>query len=146
MKKIILAAAMVASMGAALATEVGVSVVRDVTLEQNATRITASGVTVKSFTPEFNATVMKDVYTRYAVGGHYDVTKVGPVSLAATGSVGYQASVVKGDGFGANLGLTASVPVTKNVTFSVGTERSYNQSVIADSNGNTLVAGLTVKF
>lgn len=146
MKKIILAAAMVASMGAVLATEVGVSVARDMTLEQNATRITASGVTVKSFTPEFSATVMKDVYTRYAVGGHYDVTKVGPVALAATGSVGYQASAVKGDGYGVTVGLTASMPVTKNAAFSVGAERRYNQSVIVGSDGNTAVAGLTVKF
>jgi hypothetical protein len=146
MKKIILATAMVASMCAAQAIEVGVSVVRDMTLEQNATRITASGVTMKSFTPEFSASVMKNVYTRYAVGGHYDVTKVGPVALAATGSVGYQASATKGDGYGATLGLAASMPVAKNATFSLGAERRYNQSVIVGSDGNTVVAGLSVKF
>lgn len=129
----------------ASATEVGVSGIRDIAANKDGVSVTASVGSFAGFTPQLSATRIDTLYTRYAVGTQYAITKVGPVALAAAISGVYQDTVSGNDGFGATAGLKATVALNKSVDVVVGAGRFVGQDSLA-SNGNVTSIGLNVKF
>lgn len=146
MKKLVIAT-MLATVGLmASATEVGVSGIRDITANKDGVSVTASVGSFAGFTPQLSVSRVDTVYTRYAVGTEYAITKVGPVALAATVSGVYQDSISGTDGYGITGGLKATVAVTKAIDVVVGAGRFAGQDSINGSNGNVTSVGLNVKF
>lgn len=146
MKKIIIASALVAITTIASAVEVGVSSVRDSGLDKNGVRVTASVGPVAGFMPQLSLTRVDGAYNRYAAGGEYAVTKVGPVAVAATGTLVYQDTNTGADGYGATLGLKATLPLTKTISVVAVVERFAGQERVSASNATSSSLGLTVKF
>lgn len=137
MKKIAMIA-LIAIAGAASAADVTVSGIVD---HRDSFRISTE---VKGVT--LSATHVDKILNRYAVGKDITVTKVGPVSLAATGAVVYQDSVLGENGYGLTVGAKATYPITKTVSAVAGVERFTGQSRINAYNGNVVTVGLNVKF
>lgn len=137
MKKIAMIA-LIAIAGAASAADVTVSGIVD---HKDSFRVSTEvkGITV-------SATHVDKTLNRYAVGKDITLTKVGPVSLAATGAVVYQDSAVGENGYGLTVGAKATYPVTKTVSVVAGVERFTGQSRISAYNGNVVTVGLNVKF
>jgi hypothetical protein len=146
MKKLVIAT-MLATVGLmASATEVGVAGIHDIAANKDGVRVTASVGSVAGFTPQLSVSRVDTVYTRYAVGTQYTITKVGPVALAATASGVYQDTIGGTTGYGATAGLKASVALNKGVDLVVGAERFMGQDRISASNGTVTSVGLNVKF
>jgi len=146
MKKLVIAT-MLATVGLmASAAEVGVSGIRDITANKDGVSVTASVGSFAGFTPQLSVSRIDTVYTRYAVGTQYAITKVGPVALAVTASGVYQDSANGNDGFGVTAGVKAAVALNKNIDVVVGAGRFVGQDSINGSNGNVTSVGLNVKF
>ena len=60
---------------------------------------------------------------RYSVVGSYDVTKIGPVTLAVKGGVAYLNNQTSSNGYAVTAGVGASVPVVKNLAATVDYRR-----------------------
>lgn len=145
MKKLVIAT-MLATVGLmASATEVGVSGIRDIAANKDGVSVTASVGSFAGFTPQLSVSRVDTVYTRYAVGTQYAITKVGPVALSAGVAGVYQDSVSGNDGYGATVGLKATVALNKAVDVVVGAGRFFGQDSI-NANGNLTSIGLNVKF
>lgn len=142
----IIATILVGATFAASAVEVGVSAVRDGTIDKTGLRVTANVGSIAGFTPQLSATRIDGAYTRFGAGGEYALAKVGPVALAATAAVVYQDSNVKVDGYGVTAGLKATLPLTKHIDLVAGVERFAGQHRIASSNSTVSSLGLNVKF
>lgn len=146
MKKLIVATALVAITSMASAVEMGVSAVRDMTLDKDGVRVTASVGKLAGFTPQLSFTQMSGSYDRWAVGGQYALGKVGPLALAATASGVYHNAMNGTDGYGVTAGLKASYALNKGVDLVAGVERFMGQDRISASNATTTSIGLNVKF
>ena len=146
MKKIIVALALAVAASMAMATEVGVSAVRDYNLSGTGVRATVSADKFYGFKPEASITRMSGVYNRYAIGADYSIGSIGPVNFSGTGSGVYQQTTNAKSGYGLSVGLVASVPVYKNVTLDATVERFIGQNRISNFNGINTTVGLSAKF
>ena len=140
MKKAIIAS-MLAITTTAFAGEVSVSGAHDYTLQKSGVRVATSVAGVS-----LTATRIDDSYNRYAVGKQFEITKIGPMSLSAGGSVAYQDTAKGDNGYGLSVGVKATLPITKQIDLVASTERFVGQDRIANFNGNTGTIGLNVKF
>ncbi len=142
MKKFLTALAFVFAAGAASAVEVGVSHVFDYNLDRSGARVAVSAGALNT-----SVTNVENKYTRVAVGTGFNLVKVGNVTVGATVAGVYQDTVGAGaNGYGITGGLSASVPLAKNVDL-VGTlERFAGQERVNAYNGTTGTVGLVARF
>lgn len=145
MKKLVIAT-MLATVGfMASATEVGLAAVHDIATGKDGARVTASVGSVAGFTPQLSVSRIDNVYTRYAIGNQYAITKVGLVALSANAAAVYQDSIGRVNGYGLTAGVKATVAITKGVDLFVGAERFAGQDRV-NSNGTVTSVGLNAKF
>ena len=83
---------------------------------------------------------------RYSVVGSYDVTKIGPVTLAIKGGVAYLNNQTVSNGYAVTAGIGASVPVVKNLAATVDYRRQEGQSRVNAFDGNQIAVGLKYAF
>lgn len=137
---ILLSAAMVAS-----AADFTVSGVHDSNIDKNGVRAVLS-IPNAVYTPQLSVTYVNDVYTRYGAGAKYNFLKVGPVSFDATGSLVYQDTTRASNGFGATVGLGASMPISKNVSATATVDRFVGFGGLSGQNGMVYGVGVVAKF
>jgi len=147
MKKIILVAALMAAVSAQ-AVELGINASRDTA---NSDR-TGYGITVGQKFGSYGVTAGFDQYkdgtdlNKYSLVGSYDVTKVGPVTLAAKAGVAYLDQKGATDGYAALVGAGASYPLTKELALTADYRYQAGQSRVSNLNGSTIAAGLKYSF
>ena len=83
---------------------------------------------------------------RYSVVGSYDVTKIGPVTLAVKGGVAYLNNQTSSNGYAVTAGVGASVPVVKNLAATVDYRRQEGQNRVSAFDGNQVAVGLKYSF
>ena len=83
---------------------------------------------------------------RYSVVGSYDVTKIGPVTLAIKGGVAYLNNQTVSNGYAVTAGVGASVPVVKNLAATVDYRRQEGQNRVSAFDGNQVAVGLKYSF
>lgn len=129
-----------------LANEFSVSGVRDMNTDKNGVRVVASTNSVIGFTPHLTATYIKDAYGRYGVGTDFKLLDIGALTLAASGDVVYQNSVVGDSGYGAVGGAKVSYAITPTFGVVAGFERFFGQDKVSSSDGNVASLGLKARF
>ena len=149
MKKILFATLATMAISAS-ATEVGVNGLRDYS---GATDRTGYGVTVGEKFGKFGAEVGFNRFTtgsndqdRYSLVASYDVTKVGPVTLAVKGGVAYLSNQTSSNGYALTAGVGASVPVYKDLSATVDYRRQEGQNRVSAFDGNQIAVGLKYSF
>ena len=83
---------------------------------------------------------------RYSVVGSYDVTKIGPVTLAIKGGVAYLNNQTVANGYAVTAGVGVSVPVVKNLAATVDYRRQEGQNRVSAFDGNQVAVGLKYSF
>ena len=83
---------------------------------------------------------------RYSVVGSYDVTKIGPVTLAVKAGVAYLDNQTGANGYALTAGVGASVPVVKNLAATVDYRRQEGQNRVSAFDGNQVAVGLKYSF
>ena len=83
---------------------------------------------------------------RYSLVGSYDVTKIGPVTVAVKGGVAYLNNQTGSNGYAVTAGVGASVPVVKNLAATVDYRRQEGQSRVSAFDGNQVAVGLKYSF
>lgn len=146
MKKLFLATILAASLTSAMAVTVGVSTVRDVSLDTTGAQVTLSLDKRGAFTPTLSVANINGMYTQYGIGATYQLTKVGPVMLDASGKLVTQQVVSGQSGYGAVVGVIGTYPLTKAVDLVGGVSRFAGQDRVSQFNGNTTSLGLVAKF
>ena len=151
MKKLMVAAVLVAFTGLASATELGVNVSRNFGGTEN---VNGPGMTLGQKFGDAGVTLGFDKYTnatmdqnRYSLVGSYNVAKFGTTSLALKAGAGYlsnQATVA--NGFVALVGVGVEVPMMKNVALTFDYLHQVGETRVKAFNGNTLNAGIKVSF
>lgn len=142
MKKILTTLAFVAISGAACATDVSVSAVRDYTLDKNGTRVALTSGKITG-----SATTISGAYNRYAVSTGVELFQVGPVKVGGSVAGVYQDTSGKAaNGYGLTGGLLATVPLAKNISMTAGVERFVGQSRVNAFNGTTASVGVAYRF
>jgi len=133
----------------ASAVEVGVNGTHD----YSGTDRTGYGVTLGQKFGTFGVEAGYDRFTqsnkdqdRYSVVGSYDVTKIGPVTLAVKGGVAYLSNQTVSNGYAVTAGVGASVPVVKNLTATADYRRQEGQSRVSAFDGNQVAVGLKYSF
>ena len=149
MKKVLFATLATLALSAS-AIEVGVNGTRD--YSGSADR-TGYGITVGK---RFGAVGVEAGYTRfiqstndqdrYSLVGSYDVTKIGPVTVAVKGGVAYLMNQTSADGYAITAGVGGSVPVAKNLAATVDWRRQEGQKNINSFDGNQVAVGLKYSF
>jgi opacity protein-like surface antigen len=148
MKKVILLAALLASIGIAQAVEVGVTGSVDFA---NKDRL-GSGVTVGEHFGKFSATAGFDRYLKgsdldkYSVVGGYDVTKIGTATLTAKAGGVYLNQKNGNDGYAALVGAGLSIPVTGKISATADYRYQAGQSRVRDLNGSSILVGAKYAF
>ena len=149
MKKILFATLATMALSAS-AVEVGVNGLRDYSGTSDRT---GYGVTLGD---KFGAIGLEAGYNRftqgsndqdrYSVVGSYDVTKVGPVTLAVKAGVAYLNNQTGSNGYAVTAGVGASVPVYKNLAATVDYRRQEGQNRVSAFDGNQVAVGLKYSF
>ena len=149
MKKIAIATLIALSAAAAAAVEVGITSVQEqamggrtglgLTVGQSFGKLTATGG-VERFTSAANN------QDRYSVGASYDITTVGPVTIAATAGGAYLQNSVGESGYALTAGLGARLPLTKSVSLTVDYRLQQGQTRVTAYDGNGVSAGIKVAF
>ena len=83
---------------------------------------------------------------RYSLVASYDVTKIGPVTIAVKGGVAYLDNQTVANGYAVTAGVGASVPVVKNLAATVDYRRQEGQSRVNAFDGNQVAVGLKYSF
>lgn len=150
MKKFAIASIIALAATAASAVEVGVTTTADYS---GVDKRTGYGFTVGKQTGALSVTGGFERFTkgandqdRYSVVAGYDVAKFGPVTVTPKVGVAYLNNQTGADGYAMTVGVGASVPVTKQVAFTVDAARQYGQDRVKASDGNTVTAGLKYSF
>ena len=147
MKKLILTAALLASMGAQ-AVELGVNASRDMA---NTDR-NGYGFTIGQKFGEYGVTAGFDRYAsgtdlnKYSLVGSYDITKIGAATIAVKGGVAYLDQKNTTDGYAALIGAGVSYPLSKQVALTADYRYQAGQSRISNLDGSTVSAGLKYSF
>lgn len=149
MKKIVIATVIALAATAASALEMGVTTARDYAGNNR----NATGVTVGQKLGTVNVTAGFDRATlgandqdRYSVVAGRDVAKIGPVSVAVKAGAAYLNNQTGQDGYAALVGVGASLPVTKNMAFTLDATRQYGQNRVQQFDGNRVTAGVKYSF
>jgi opacity protein-like surface antigen len=150
MKKIALATIIALTAGLASAAEVGVNVTRDYS---GAEARNAGGVTLGQQYGKVSVTAGFDRFTkgdndqdRYSLVAGYDVAKVSTVTFTPKVGVAYLNNQVGQDGYAMTVGVGATLPLTKQISFGLDFARQYGQDRVKASDGNTVTAGLKYRF
>jgi hypothetical protein len=148
LKKILFATLATLALSAS-AVEVGVTGTRD----YSGTDRTGYGVTLGQKFGAVGVEAGFDRFTsgtndqdRYSVVGSYDVTKVGPVTIAVKGGVAYLNNQTGSNGYAVTAGVGASVPVVKNLAATVDYRRQEGQNRVSAFDGNQVAVGLKYSF
>ena len=149
MKKVLFATLATLALSAS-AVEVGVNGLRDYSGTSDRT---GYGVTLGD---KFGAIGLEAGYNRftqgsndqdrYSVVGSYDVTKVGPVTLAVKAGVAYLNNQTGSNGYAVTAGVGASVPVYKSLAATLDYRRQEGQSRVSAFDGNQVAVGLKYSF
>jgi hypothetical protein len=149
LKKVLFATLATLALSAS-AVEVGVNGIRDYS---GASDRTGYGVTLGE---KFGAIGLEAGYNRftqgtndqdrYSVVGSYDVTKVGPVTLAVKAGVAYLNNQTGADGYAVTAGVGASVPVYKSLAATLDYRRQEGQKNVNAFDGNQVAVGLKYSF
>lgn len=83
---------------------------------------------------------------RYSLVAGYDVAKIGTITVTPKLGVAYLNNARDTNGYVMTVGIGASVPVTKQVSFGVDYARQYGQDRVNQFNGNRLTAGVKYAF
>ena len=83
---------------------------------------------------------------RYSLVASYDVTKIGPVTLAVKAGVAYLDNQTVSNGYAVTAGVGASVPVVKNLAATIDYRRQEGQSRVNAFDGNQVAVGLKYSF
>lgn len=150
MKKFAIASIIALAATAASALEVGVTTTSDYS---GADKRAGYGLTVGKQVGALSVTGGFERFTkgandqdRYSVVAGYDVAKFGPVTVTPKVGVAYLNNQTTADGYAMTVGVGATVPVTKQVAFTLDTARQYGQDRVKASDGNTVTAGLKYAF
>ena len=149
MKKILFATLATLALSAS-AVEVGVTGTRDYSGDADRT---GYGVTLGQ---KFGAVGVEAGYDRFTKGtndqdryslvGSYDVTKIGPVTVAVKGGVAYLNNQTGSNGYAVTAGVGASVPVYKSLAATVDYRRQEGQNRVSAFDGNQVAVGLKYSF
>jgi hypothetical protein len=149
LKKVLFATLATLALSAS-AVEVGVNGIRD--YSGTADR-TGYGVTLGD---KFGAIGLEAGYNRFTQGSNdqdryslvasYDVTKVGPVTIAVKGGVAYLANQTGANGYAVTAGVGASVPVYKSLAATLDYRRQEGQNRVSAFDGNQVAVGLKYAF
>lgn len=148
MKKIAIASLIALAATSASAVEIGVTATRD----HAGTDRNFGGITIGKTYGKMNAavgferTLTGNDQNRFSLVGGYDVAKFGPVTFTPKVGAAYLDNQVGQDGYAMTVGVGASVPVSKQVTFGVDFARQYGQERVQQFDGNRLTASLRYKF
>jgi len=134
----------------ASAVEVGVTGTRDYS---GTTDRTGYGVTLGQKFGAVGVVAGYDRFTqstndqdRYSLVASYDVTKIGPVTIAVKGGVAYLNNQTVSNGYAVTAGVGASVPVVKNLAATVDYRRQEGQNRVNAFDGNQVAVGLKYSF
>ena len=83
---------------------------------------------------------------RYSLVASYDVTKIGPVTIAVKGGAAYLNNQTVSNGYAVTAGVGASVPVVKNLAATVDYRRQEGQKSVNAFDGNQVAVGLKYSF
>jgi hypothetical protein len=83
---------------------------------------------------------------RYSLVGSYDVTKVGPVTVAVKVGVAYLNNQTSSNGYAITGGVGASVPVYKDLSATLDYRRQEGQNRVSAFDGNQVAVGLKYSF
>jgi len=83
---------------------------------------------------------------RYSLVGSYDITKIGPVTLAVKAGVAYLNNQTGSNGYAVTAGVGASVPVYKSLAATVDYRRQEGQNRVSAFDGNQVAVGLKYAF
>jgi hypothetical protein len=149
LKKVLFATLATLALSAS-AIEVGVNGIRD--YSGTADR-TGYGVTLGD---KFGAIGLEAGYNRFTQGSNdqdryslvasYDVTKVGPVTIAVKGGVAYLDNQTGANGYAVTAGVGASVPVYKSLAATLDYRRQEGQNRVSAFDGNQVAVGLKYAF
>ena len=149
MKKILFATLATLALSAS-AVEVGVTGTRDYSGTSDRT---GYGVTLGQKFGAVGVEAGYDRFTqstndqnRYSLVASYDVTKIGPVTLAVKAGVAYLDNQTVANGYAVTAGVGASVPVVKNLAATVDYRRQEGQSSVNAFDGNHVAVGLKYSF
>jgi len=152
MKKVILLAALLASIGIAQAVEVGVNGSYDGAKHDQA----GYGLTVGEHFGSFSATAgfdrySKDILNKYSLVGGYDLTKVGTATLTAkVGAVYLDQETTKyysdRTGWAGLVGAGLSIPVTSKVSATIDYRYQVGQTRVDSLNGSSVLVGAKYAF
>lgn len=149
MRKFAIATLIALAATAASALEVGVTAAR----EYVGTNSTGAGITLGQQYGKLGVTAGFERFTKEAADQDrmsltvgYDVAKFGPVTVTPKVGVAHLNNSVAVDGYALTLGVGASVPLNKTIDFTVDARRQYGQDRVQAFDGNTVTAGLKVKF
>ena len=149
MKKILFATLATLALSAS-AVEVGVTGTRDYSGTSDRT---GYGVTLGQKFGAVGVEAGYDRFTqstndqdRYSLVASYDVTKIGPVTVAVKGGVAYLNNQTVANGYAVTAGVGASVPVVKNLAATIDYRRQEGQSSVNAFDGNQVAVGLKYSF
>ena len=149
MKKILFVTLATLALSAS-AVEVGVTGTRDYS---GTTDRTGYGVTLGQKFGAVGVVAGYDRFTqstndqdRYSLVASYDVTKIGPVTIAVKGGVAYLNNQTVSNGYAVTAGVGASVPVVKNLAATVDYRRQEGQNRVNAFDGNQVAVGLKYSF
>lgn len=141
MKKFIIATALATTAIFASAADVSVSTIHDYAIAKTGLKASTS-----AFGGSVSAAYIDGVYTRYGVSKDFALMNVGPVALGASVGGIYQNTYNGTSGMGLTAGVKASMPLSKSTTLHAGVDRFMGQDRVSSFDGNTVSAGVTLKF
>jgi len=150
MKKVLVALALTALAGTALAADLGIYGGRNMGSEQNLVGVSAGqkfGKFGVQGTFDRSTTQKVDV-DRYTVSGSYDVVKLGPVQTNVRVGFAYldpQSGKVSNGGAGF-IGAGVSYPVTKKINVVADYAYQKGNNITQGYDGNIVTAGLKYTF
>ena len=149
MKKFAIATMIALAATAASALEVGVTTARDYAgSDRNATGITVGEkFGAATVTAGFDrATLGTNDQDRYSLVAGFDVTKLGPVTVAVKAGAAYLNNQTGANGYAALVGVGASLPVTNKVALTLDATHQYGQDRVNSFDGNRVTAGVKFSF
>jgi hypothetical protein len=145
MKKAFISLAILATVSSASALEFGTGYTRDITNDQN-----GYGIQVSENWNKWSLTAQADrfdgVQDQFSVIAGYEVAKVWRVSLDAQAGVSYIYAENTKDGLTSVVGLSATMPVIKNVSVTTDLRRQIGMDAMKQYDGTSLGVGIKYKF